>query len=190
MKMTTSHQIKIASVALLVALSAGCESTRQAALPPPIFENQEIAFPKEMNYARELRVTDKNDPKQIVNFALSLSQRGRHLQAAEFLNDAAERFVSRDNEFGVTCRAAAANEFLQANDMSSFRETVARLRREMNRFQLASADEPIATVLSLGDLAAGADRPSSLTPRPLRELYPSGPAAAGPAAAGRSAGNE
>ena len=184
MKMTTSHQVKVAGVALMAALTGGCESTKQASLPPPTFASQEIAFPKEMNYARELRVTDKNDPKQIVNFALSLSQRGRHLQAAEFLNDAAERFVSRDNEFGVTCRAAAANEFLQANDMASFRETVARLRREMNRFQLASADEPLATVLALGDLAAGADRPSSLTPRPLRELYPTGPASAPRAAAG------
>jgi len=177
MKMTTLHQIKVVSVPLMAVLIAGCTTNKQAAIPPT-FENQEIAFPKEMDYARELRVTDKNDPKQIVNFALSLSQHGRHMQAAEFLNDAAGRFVSRDNEFGVTCRAAAANEFLLANDMTSFRETVARLRREMNRFQLAGVDEPLATVLSLGDLAAGADRPSSLTPRPLRELYRNAPPSA------------
>ena len=71
MKMTTSHQVTVASIALMAALTGGCESTKQASLPPPTFASQEIAFPKEMNYARELRVTDKNDPKQIVNFALS-----------------------------------------------------------------------------------------------------------------------
>ena len=184
MKMTKdiAHQVMAGSLALVLALTPGCKSTPKQAETPPLMESQDVSFPKEMDFARELRVTDKNDPKQLVNFALSLSQRGRHLQAAEFLNDAADRFASSENEFGVACRAAAANELLQANDLPAFRETVARLRREMNRFQLAGADESLATVLSLGDLSAGAHHPSSLTPPQLGELYPAAPAAAAGAA--------
>jgi hypothetical protein len=185
MRKDIAPQVMAGSLALVSALTAGCKSTPKAEIPPQTVETQEVAFPKEMDFARELRVTDKNDPRQLVNFALSLSQRGRHLQAAEFLNDAADRFTSSENEFGVACRAAAANELLQANDLPAFRETVARLRREMNRFQLAGADESLATVLSLGDLASGANHPSSLTPPQLGELYP-----AAAATAARAAQNE
>ena len=175
--MRTSNFNKVIglAVALFALATAGCKTNHQAAANPSRIETQEVAFPKELDYAREMKVTNPNDPEQSVTFALSLSQRGRHMQAAEFLQNAADRFVSRDNEFGVSCRAAAANEFLQANDVNSFRETVAKLRKEMNRFQLAGADESISIVLALGDLAAGAEKPSSLTPKPLRELYPSVP---------------
>jgi hypothetical protein len=180
MNVNTKHKvmkIKYLSAALpavlvlCTAVSTGCKSNKHAVAVPRI-ETQEVSFPKEVEYAREMKVTNPNDPTQIINFALSLSQRGRHLQAAEFLREAADRFVSRDNEFGVACRAAAANEFLQANDIDSFRETVAQLRREMNRFQLAGANDSLATVLSLGDISSGVCKPSSLTPKQLRELYP------------------
>ena len=45
---------------------------------------------------------DPNDPRQLVLLALSLSERGRHLNAAEFFLEAAERFDSRQNEFELT----------------------------------------------------------------------------------------
>jgi hypothetical protein len=172
----TLNKAKYACVGGLAALLAlaGCASSapKTALTPPPVPRTVEVSFPKEIDYVRDFTVFDQNDPAQLVNFALSLSQQGRHLQAAEFFRDAANNFVSRDNDFRVACRAAAANEFLLANDVNSFRETTAQLRRELNRFQLAGADEPLAMVLSLGDIASGVDKPSSITPKPLWDVYP------------------
>jgi hypothetical protein len=131
-----------------------------------------VRFQPEDYLGRDVQVKNENDPEQLINFALSLSVRGRHNQAAEFFQEAAGKFQSEGNELAVSCRAAAANEFLQAGDIKSFREAVQELKREMNRFQTASVDKQTATVLALGEIALGADKPSPTTPAPLWDLYP------------------
>ena len=87
------------------------------------------------------------------------------------MEEAAGRFESQDNEFAVSCYAAAANELLLAGDMDRFVATVKRLRSTANRFQRASFDEATTALITLGDIASGATRPTEFTPRGLRELY-------------------
>ena len=104
------------------------------------------------------------------------SSRGRHAESAEFFEEAAAKFLSEDNDLAVNCRAAAANEFLLAGNIPAFREAVQELKREMNRFQSAAVDKQTATVLALGDIALGVDKPAPTTPAALWDLYNNGSA--------------
>ena len=157
------------SMAGAVVLTTGCKTAQ------PVTERQiytePVRFTAESYLGRDVRVKDENDPEQLINFALSLASRGRHAEAAEFFQEAAAKFQSEDNELAVNCRAAAANEFLQAGDIKSFREAVQELKREMNRFQTASVDKQTATVLALGEITLGVDKPSPTTPAVLWDLY-------------------
>lgn len=159
------------------ALLTGCETTqpKAAVMPPTVPERvtaiEPVRFSPEGWLGREVRVRDDNDPQQLINFALSLSARGRHAQAAEFFREAAAKFRSEGNDLAVSCRAASANEFLIAGDMKSFREAVQELKKEMDRFQTAAVDPQTATILALGELALGVNKPSATTPAALWELY-------------------
>jgi hypothetical protein len=148
----------------------GCKTTQ------PVTERQTriepLRFAPENYLGRDVRVKDDNDPEQLINFALSLSARGRHAQAAEFFQEAAGKFTSEGNELAVACRAAAANEFLAAGDIKAFREAAQELKREMNRYQTASVDKATASVVGLGEIALGVDKPSPTTPAALWDLYP------------------
>ena len=175
-----SYLVKGLAIAVLASTFAGCAAGKKpvappiAYLPPPV----EVAFPSNLGRAalNPQVPSNRNEPSQMVVFALSLGQRGRHLEAAEIFREESTKYTSSDNEFKVACLAAAANEFLLANDIRKFQETTALLRQTMSKLQVAAADEStIALVLALGDIAAGVDRPSSYTPKALRELYPQTP---------------
>jgi tetratricopeptide (TPR) repeat protein len=164
--------MKLAGIGFLsvIATLSGCKAPQ--AQTERLSTIEPVRFQPENYLGRDVQVKNENDPEQLINFALSLSARGRHDQAAEFFQEAAGKFQSEGNELAVSCRAAAANEFLQAGDIKSFREAVQELKREMNRFQTASVDKQTATVLALGEIALGADKPSPTTPAPLWDLYP------------------
>ncbi|MFA7158584.1 MAG: hypothetical protein WC299_04715 [Kiritimatiellia bacterium] len=152
---------------LAVILLAGCatKAPQRATRVEPLMFSNDIAADVQS------KVNDENDPRQVILFALDLSGRGRHRDAARFFREAAERFSSEDNELAVACSAAAANEYLLAGDALGFRAEVKNLEQAMNRFQAAGADARVAGVLALGDLARGARRPGPTTPEGAVDLF-------------------
>jgi hypothetical protein len=125
----------------------------------------------------KIGVPEEDDAQQVIKFALTLSSAGRHVHAATFLEEAATKFSSRNNELAIACLAAAANEYLLAGDataMPSFRNAVRRLSQMANRYQAASFDQNFLTLLCLGAIANGEVQPADkeLTPKAIRELYP------------------
>ncbi len=176
---TPIHKLSPPLILLAAAvLSAGCQSTPKPSQPTARVE--EISFPRAFDASRTSKVTNENDANQLIGFAMNLAERGRHDEAAKFFKEAADKFVSRDNELVVACRAAQAAEHFLANDIAAFRRAVVQLKGEMNRFQGAGADGPLAAVLALGDIAQGSDRPTSVTPPSLRDLYPAAKGTANP----------
>lgn len=174
MKGSSYWQVFVVSGMLgAVLMGSGCSTTtgQQAQVSPQVTHIETVRFSRDLYVPGDMRVTDETDPQQMIMFALSLSERGRHEQAAEFFTEAAKKFCSERNELAVSCRAAAANEYLLAGDVGSFRTAVKELKQEMDRFQTAAVDEKTAAVLALGDIAAKVGRPSSTTPKGLRELY-------------------
>jgi len=159
-------------MAVLVLVGAGlfCGCVTQQK-PVSRMETRAIAFPNDISAPADMRVTDENDPKQVIAFAIGLAENGRHAQAARFFEEAAGKFCSEGNELAVNCRAAAANEYLLAGNADGFRKSIGELKREMNRFQAAAVDKQVATILALGEMANGANKPSALTPAAVRDLY-------------------
>jgi hypothetical protein len=157
------------ALAAAITLVAGCKTAA------PVTERQTYIEPVRFNpdgyLGKDVRVKNENDPQQLINFALSLAARGRHNESAGFFQEAAAKFLSEDNDLAVNCRAAAANEYLLAGDIAAFREAVQGLKKEMSRFQSAAVDKQTATVLALGDIALGVDKPAPTTPAALWELY-------------------
>ena len=167
--------LAIGGLAAVMLLSSGCGTTQPKLaidpVPDGLIYTETVDFEQNLAVPLNAQVRDPDDPRQLVLLALTLSERGRHLNAAEFFLEAAERFDSRQNEFELTCLAAAANELLKAGEMDKFRETVWKLRRTANRYQLATMDGPMNGLLCLGDIANGATRPSERTPKELKALY-------------------
>ncbi len=176
--MNTSILLKSLPVVAGLILTTGCASSRKVAVktdapPRPIAYQQSIRITDEQ--AGDLRSTaipSEDDPEQIVRFAMSLSNAGRHLHAAQFLDEASVKFASRNNEFAIACLQGAANEFLEAGAMAEFRNAVRRLAKASNRYQLAAFSDEVQALLALGAIANGETTPSELVPRPLRELFP------------------
>jgi len=176
--MKTQILLKALAVAAGLTLTTGCASSRKPVVktdapPRPIAYHQSVRITDEQ--AGDLRSTaipSEDDPEQIVRFAMTLSNAGRHLHAAQFLDEASIKFASRNNEFAIACLQGAANEFLEAGAMAEFRNAVRRLAKASNRYQLAAFNDEVQALLALGAIANGETTPSELVPRPLRELFP------------------
>lgn len=152
----------------------GCRTSSRLAIDPmpdSLKYTQVLTFNEDIDVPQNAAVQDANDPKQVILFALALSRRGRHGNAARFFVEAAQRFRSLNRELEISLYAAAANEYLKAGDMMKFRETIQGLRQTATRFQYAGFDQNTAALISLGDIAAGETVPNELTPPALRDLY-------------------
>ncbi len=133
--------------------------------------------PREVTYPLETSQPispEHNQPEALAQFALGLAEKGEAAKAAAFFLEAAdsEGADSRWNRFRIACVAAAATLYLEAGQIQHFNEAVARLRGEMDRFQIAASEPEIALLLAIDDKLAG--RPvviSTQIPWPVRDLF-------------------
>ena len=159
---------------LAVGLGTGCASTSKLTMEPmpnSLRYSETVSFGEKIRVLHASTVRNTDDAGEVIRFALSLSARGRHQHAAQFLADAARRFRSFDRQLEVSLLAAAANEYLKAGNMLKFRETIRALRRTASRYQYAAFDAHTAALVSLGDIASGGTKPTELTPSALKALY-------------------
>lgn len=130
---------------------------------------RKVSFPLEGS-----PMPDHKNPETLVDFALKLADKGEPAKAAAFLLEAADLkgSDSKANEFRIAVLATAATLYLEAGEIQSFHDAVSRLRAEMDRFQLASADPKIQLLFAISDQLAGR-RPtvSSQIPGPVQELF-------------------
>lgn len=172
-------------IAILFALifAGGCATKPKPAVkidspPKSVVYHETILLDEEAGTdLGKIGVPEEDDAQQVIQFALTLSSAGRHVHAATFLEEAATKFSSRNNELAIACLAAAANEYLLAGDgnaMPAFRNCIRRLSQMANRYQMASFDQNFLTLLCLGSIANGEVQPADkeLTPKAIRELYP------------------
>jgi hypothetical protein len=159
------HKLLLAGV---LALGLNVSRADEA---PPRTETRVITFSGDLDSAEAVKVSNAKDPEQLVRFALGLSVRGRHSDAAKFFAEAAEKVTSRDNELTVSCLAAAANEHLLAGESEGFRAATAKLEAALTRFQRAGAEGSLAVILTLGELARGEETPGAQAPRKMRPLF-------------------
>ncbi len=149
--MTNRFSITLTSLGALVALFTftGCGSTEVAQKDTePTYMGVGIEDSKTWNP----KVAPEGDKiEQVVKFAVSLSEQGRHEQAAEIFEDAASQVKSKRNELNIQLYLSAANEYLKAGDMAGFSRTLTAAEKVADRYQRAAWDESTQRLFELRD---------------------------------------
>jgi len=138
--------------------------------PEPRRFYESLSFNPEVEVPELTSLRNERDPREWVEFGLSLSERGRHHAAGEIFEGAAQRFSSRGRTFEVRCLAAAANEFKDSGDVEKFRDCLRQLRQTADRFQLLGAGHELSVLMALGDVASGKVGSREWYPQEVKEL--------------------
>jgi hypothetical protein len=136
----------------------------QTAAPSPVA--REVAFP----FANTS--PDPARPETLAQFALDVAAKGEIADAAKFLVEAADH-PAADSEreaFRIACLAAAASLYLRAGDVKTFQVVAARLRRQFDRYQLATVEPNLAALLAVASVLDGQRVDGANVPWILRDL--------------------
>lgn len=123
-----------------------------------------MQFSNPMTVPPDMTVERKDDPGELVEFALALYERGKYREAAKFFLDAGSLDKSRPgaNQFRIACLCASATCLLDAGDIEDFHKVVGRIKGEMDRFQEASMEDEVNILIAISDRLKG--NPVQLNP--------------------------
>jgi len=102
-------------------------------------------------------VTNSNDPKSLVIFALDLHQKKKYREAAHFFLVASEKGPAdfNRNRFRLACLKATATCLLLAGDQDSFHNLIDKMRGEMTGFQQANMSDDVCLLIAISDRLKG-----------------------------------
>lgn len=144
-KKTFSLLILLAAMSGVTALT-GCRSTPPAP-PKPVMS--EVDFPENEQIVPLFRIQDRDNPKEVITFARSLSAAGRYKESAEIYLDAASRFKSASGNFEIDCRMAAVREYWLAGNFTRAHDLLDRLEKEQDIYNRAGESEDIRRLRTL-----------------------------------------
>ena len=126
-----------------ISVLTGCSSTP----PKPVmttvtFEQTEEAVPL-------FRIADRDNPKEVITFARSLSGAGRYDESAKIYLDAAERFKSISGNFEIDCQLAAVREYWLAGSFSQAHKLLDLLEKQQDIYNRAGESEEIRRLRAL-----------------------------------------
>ncbi len=89
------------------------------------------------------RIKNRNDAKEVISLARSLSNAGRYKESASIYLDAAKRFKSNTGNFAIDCKMAAVREFWLAGNLLKASQLLDELEREQDIYNRASETDDI-----------------------------------------------
>ena len=95
------------------------------------------------------RIKDKNNPKDVIDFARSLSKTGRYTESAEIYLDASRKFKSKSGNFEVDCQTSAVCEYWLAGDLNSAQTELELLENNQDIYYYSSETEAIRKLRKL-----------------------------------------
>lgn len=152
MKTISKQQIWTWGCILALAVSAtGCRTANKETVvtPEPVTVPVALDIPEEP--IEPFQVRDRNNPKEVIRFGISLADQGRHDAAARVFLDAAERFVSKDRRLEQALLMAAVKEHWLGGNLGGVRRAFAQLEglKERDVYDRASEDESIRKIRKL-----------------------------------------
>ena len=146
MNKTTFRFLTALTVLAGATALTGCYST-QASPQQPVMSD--VSFPAADKPVPLFRIKDRNDPREVITSARSLSAAGRYKDAADIYLDAASRFESASGNFEIDCQMAAVREYWLAGNFTKAHELLDRLEKEQDIYNRAGESEDIRRLRTL-----------------------------------------
>ncbi|MDD5729036.1 MAG: hypothetical protein PHV59_10785 [Victivallales bacterium] len=132
---------------LAVSMLSGCCWFDSKQPPPP--QMHETAFNAREEAGPIFRIRDRNDVREVIALARSLSRAGRYKEAADIYLDAGGRFKSGSGNFAIDCKMAAVREYWLAGDLQQASRLLDELEAEQDIYNLASESDDIRKLRKL-----------------------------------------
>ncbi len=135
-------------VSLLTGISlSGCYwfDSKEPAKP----QMYETAFAAQQGAVPIFRIKDRNDAREVIALARSLSAAGRYKESASIYLDAAQRFKSASGNFEIDCKMAAVREFWLAGNLVKASRLLDELESEQDIYNRASEIDDIRRLRSM-----------------------------------------
>ena len=104
---------------------------------------QETAFAPNQGAVPIFRIKNRNDAREVIALARSLSSAGRYKESAEIYLDAARRFKSRSGNFSIDCKMAAVREYWLAGNLVKASALLDELEKEQDIYNRVSETDDI-----------------------------------------------
>jgi hypothetical protein len=137
--------ISVSSLVVTIVIT-GCTSTAPA---PPKPSMVDVEFPENEKSIPLFRIQDRNNPREVITFARSLSAVGRYKESAAIYLDAAKRFKSASGNFEIDCQMAAVREFWLAGEFGKAHKLLDKLEKEQDIYNRAGESKDIRRLRSL-----------------------------------------
>ena len=138
----------LTAAATVCLLATGCATTRKG--HPPVSQAVPVKISTPSRGLPLIGLNDRNDPNEVVRFALSLSDAGRHGEAAQVLLDAAGRFVSDGARLEQDLVKAAIREHWLAGDLDAVRSDFQILNKhQRDIYDASNEDDTIRGIRSI-----------------------------------------
>jgi len=136
-----------ATALLTVTILSGCGifGSKKAEGPQYVA----IQFPETEPVKALSKVDNKNNPKDVIDFARSLSKAGRYEEAARIYLDAGNRFKSKSGTFEIDCGMAAVKEFWFAGDLKNAQKELTALENHQDIYSYSSEADAIRKLRKL-----------------------------------------
>ena len=132
--------LTVASIITGISLS-GCHWFESNKPEKP--QMQETAFAPNQGAVPIFRIKNRNDAKEVIALARSLSNAGRYKESAGIYLDAAKRFKSSTGNFSIDCKMAAVREYWLAGNLVKAGKLLDELEKEQDIYNRASETDDI-----------------------------------------------
>jgi len=134
--------VMLAAVSIITGISlSGCYwfDSKQPDKP----QMQETAFAPNQEAVPIFRIKNRNDAKEVIALARSLSSAGRYKESAVIYLDAGKRFKSSTGNFKIDCKMAAVREYWLAGNLVKASSLLDELEKEQDIYNRASEADDI-----------------------------------------------
>ena len=147
--MKTRSTVLTFGALLGVSVLTGCTTTQPPQQQPPKPTMTEVSFEQSTETVPLFRIKNRDDVKEVITFARSLSDAGRYSEAADIYLDAAGRFKSASGNFEIDCQMAAVREYWLAGELVKASTLLDRLEKEQDIYNRSGESEDIRRLRTL-----------------------------------------
>ena len=176
----TSQIGKLSVLAAVIGLLlvTGCGGKQPAPIQmkeismAPARHSQTVRFPGHIIADDSGETVDRNDPEQMVNKAIALSESGKHAYSAEYLLAVSE-LKTPDNNLKIRALFAAANAYLMNGEVDKFQTTMEKVDPLLDAFARSNLSSEESVLVALFDISQGRQYRQGIHPMCTQPLFQS-----------------